>query len=171
MLGAGAQNVSWLSTHNHHYNPHQTRRIKPAFSGYFSGKITAQAMMLIADQPNHEIGLAEVRGTQKSSDEKWNQASITYWAVTELSGGQGAQRGYFDNLHADGGRDFGTFEGKVSTSNGQMVCEGTWKSTGGTGAYSGIHSSGKFKTKVTSPTEVECSWDGTYELAAAKGAR
>jgi len=143
----------------------------PAFSGSFFGRITAQTAMSLTDQPNHDMSLAQVTGTQKSPDENWNNATVAYWAVTDLSGGQGTQRGYYDNVHPDGDRDFGTFEGQVSISGGVMTVEGTWKATDGTGKYKGVTANGTFRTRALSPTEVECSWQGAYELAAAKAAR
>lgn len=52
--------------------------------------------------------------------------------------GNGPQRGYFVNEHADGDRDFGTFEGKISTAGGQVTIEGSWKFVDGTGKYKTI---------------------------------
>ena len=140
----------------------------PFITGSFSGRITKQSGMPLADQPNHEMGIAEVSGTQKSADPLWNNAEITYWGVTELLDGKGSQRGYYNNVHADGGRDFGTFEGKVTTAGGGMTVEGTWKFAGGDGEYHGITGGGTFKTVAKSETEVEATWDGNYELARAQ---
>jgi hypothetical protein len=49
-----------------------------------------------------------------------------------------------------------------------MTVEGTYKFTGGDGMYGGMSGGGKFKTTMKSETEIECSWDGTYELAKAQ---
>jgi hypothetical protein len=124
--------------------------------------------MPLSDLPNHEMSIAEVSGTQKSADPLWNDASITYWGVTELLGGEGSQRGYYNNVHGDKGRDWGTFEGKVTTAGGGMTVDGTWKFAGGDGEFRGITGGGKFKTVMKSETELEASWDGTYELAKAQ---
>ena len=64
----------------------------------------------------------------------WNDSKITYWGTADLIGGNGLQRGYFVNEHSDGDRDFGTFEGRIATSGGQVTIEGAWKFTGGPGA-------------------------------------
>jgi hypothetical protein len=40
----------------------------PSITGTFSGKITKQSEMPLADQHNHEISIAKVSGTQKSAD-------------------------------------------------------------------------------------------------------
>ena len=140
----------------------------PSITGSFSGRITKQSALPLSDQPNHEMSIAEVSGTQKSADTLWNDASITYWSVTELLNGKGSQRGYYNNVHADGGRDWGTFEGQVSTAGGGMTVEGTWKFAGGDGQYRGITGGGTFKTVAKSETEVEATWDGAYELAKAQ---
>jgi hypothetical protein len=140
----------------------------PSITGSFSGKITKQSAMPLTDQPNHELSIAEVSGTQKSGDPLWNNAKINYWGVTDLLDGQGSQRGYYNNVHADKGRDWGTFEGKVTTAGGAMTVEGTWKLAGGDGEYRGITGGGKFKTVMKSETELEASWEGNYELAKAQ---
>jgi len=124
--------------------------------------------MSIVDQSNHDMNIAEVAGTQKSADALWNDSKITYWGVTDLLDGKGSQRGYFNNIHPDGGRDFGTFEGKATAAGSGMSVEGTYKFTGGDGKYGGMSGGGKFKTTMKSETEIECSWDGTYELAKAQ---
>ena len=140
----------------------------PSITGSFSGRITKQSALPLSDQPNHEMSIAEVSGTQKSADPLWNNASITYWGVTDLLDGNGSQHGYYNNVHADGGRDYGTFEGQVTTAGGGMAVEGTWKFTGGDGEYRGITGGGTFKTVMKSETELEATWDGNYELARAQ---
>ena len=140
----------------------------PAFSGSFSGRITTQTSMSLTDQPNHDFGIAEVRGTQKSADPRWNNSSLIYWGATDVLNGQGSQRGYYCNTHPDGDTDFGAFEGKVTAKGNELSVEGTWKITGGTGKLSGVSGGGSFKTRMTSPTALECTWDGAYELGAAK---
>ena len=140
----------------------------PSITGSFSGRITKQLALPLTDQPNHGLGIGEVSGTQKSADPLWNDASITYWGVTELLDGAGTQRGYYNNVHGDKGRDWGTFEGKVTTTGGGMTVEGTWKFTGGDGQFRGITGGGTFKTVQKSENEIEASWTGNYELAQAR---
>jgi len=138
----------------------------PNLSGSFSGRATAQSTISLQDTPNHDLNLLEVRGVQKSNDDNWNNAEITYWGTADLIAGNGPQRGYFVNEHSDGDRDFGTFEGRIATSGGQVTIEGTWTYTGGTGNFQGISGGGTYKGRLTSPTEIENTWQGTYQLAA-----
>jgi len=140
----------------------------PAMTGSFSGSVRGQTSISLPDRPSHTLDLAEITGRQKSSDERWNNASITYWGFTDIIEGKGTQRGYFVNSHGGEDRDWGTFEGKVATISGQITVEGTWQFTGGSGKFSGLAGNGTFKTRLTSPTDVEASWQGTYELAGAK---
>lgn len=140
----------------------------PAITGSFSGRITKQSALPLTDQPNHELSIAEVSGTQKSPDPLWNNSKITYWGLNDLLDGKGSQRGYFDNVHPDEGRDFGTFEGQVTSTGGAVTVEGTFKFTGGDGQYRGITGGGKFKTVMKSETELDASWEGNYELAKAQ---
>ena len=84
-----------------------------------------------------------------------------------MQGTQGIQRGYFLNDHGATGGDRGSFEGSVSVVGDQVVVEGTWQYTGGVGEFAGITGNGTFTTRLTSPTTVEGSWQGTYELAGA----
>ncbi|PYV97268.1 MAG: hypothetical protein DMG89_15205 [Acidobacteria bacterium] len=138
----------------------------PNITGSFSGRTTSQTTVFLQDTSNHDLCLMEVRGVQKSQDEKWNNAKIVYWGTADLIAGSGPQRGYFVNEHADGDRDFGTFEGRIQTSGQQATMEGNWKFTGGTGKYQGLTGGGPYKGRLTSPTDVENNWDGTYQLAA-----
>jgi len=140
----------------------------PSITGSFSGRITKQSALPLTDQPNHDLSIGEVSGTQRSPDPLWNNANITYWGVTDLLDGEGSQRGYYNNVHADNGRDWGTFEGKVTSAGGTMTVEGTWKFAGGDGEYRGITGGGKFKTVMKSETELEATWEGNYELARAQ---
>ena len=142
----------------------------PAVSGAFSGTIYTQIAISLHDEPNHSLGVAEVRGTQTSSDSKWNNSAITYWGTTDMRGDQGVQRGYFLNDHGAAGQDRGSFEGNVSIVGGEVIVEGTWQYTGGEGEFAGISGNGTFRTRLTSPTTVEANWQGAYTLAGAAAA-
>lgn len=142
----------------------------PSISGSFSGTITKQSGLPLADQPNHQLGIAEVSGTQTSPDPLWNDSKITYWGITDLVDVKGIQNGYFNNVHPDGGRDYGTFEGNVNAADGPIVVEGSFTFTGGDGKYAGITGGGRFKTVAKSETEIEATWTGNYELAKAQTA-
>ena len=139
-------------------------------AGSFAGKITKQSTFTPTDQPNHVMNIAEVHGTQKSSDPLWNNSKIAYWGVTDLLNGKGTQHGYYYDNHAGAGNDWGTFEAKVTTVSGEMIVEGTFKFAGGDGKNRGITGGGKFKSVMKSETELECTWDGKYELAKSKAA-
>jgi len=154
---------------NHPINPKPKGDKMPSISGSFSGKVTKQSGMPLADKPNHELAMGEVNGIQKSPDPLWNDSKISYWGVTDLLDGKGTQNGYFNNVHPDGGRDCGTFEGKVTADSSGMTVEGTFKFTGGDGKYRGISGGGTFKTIAKSETGVEATWTGAYELAQAQG--
>ena len=134
-------------------------------SGSFSGRATSQTVISLEDVSNHEMHLATITGLQKTSDNNWKDAKITYWDASDVVDGNGPQRGYFVNVHPNGDRDIGTFEGKVKTAGGQVTIEGTWKYVDGTGMFKGITGGGTYKGRMTSPTEVENTWEGTYELA------
>jgi hypothetical protein len=140
------------------------------FSGSFAGKITQLSTLTVNDQPNHAMNIAEIQGIQKSIDPLWNNSKIAYWGVTDLLNGKGTQHGYYYDDHAEAGRDWGTFEGRVTIVGGGMIVEGTFKFAGGDGKYRGITGGGKFKSVMKSETEVECTWDGKYELAKSKAA-
>lgn len=140
----------------------------PSMTGSFSGKITKQSALPIPDQPNHELSIVEVAGVQKASDPLWDRSNVTYWGVTDVLDGKGTQRGYYNNVHGDKGRDWGTFEGTVSAAGGAMTVEGTWTFAGGDGQFRGVTGGGKFKTVLKSESEIECTWDGSYALAKAQ---
>jgi hypothetical protein len=125
-------------------------------------------MLAAADQPNHVLSIAEIAATQKSSDDKWNNVPIAYWGTADLVDGKGTQTGYFVDDHGADGRDWGTFEGQCSVAGGATTIEGTWRYTGGSGKFAGITGQGAFKSKLTPPVDVECSWQGVYELVATR---
>jgi hypothetical protein len=134
------------------------------FSGSFSGKSSSQAMVVLKDVPGHEMSLIEISGPQKSSDPLWNDATVSYWGNSDLIAGNGTQTGYFMNRHANGDIDRGSFAAGVTTVDGVTTIDGTWKSLGGTGAFSRITGNGTYKGRLISPTELEVSWEGTYSL-------
>jgi len=137
-------------------------------SGSFSGRVKLQTSVALTDADNHNLGLVEVAGPQKSSDPLWNDAQITYWGTADLVAGNGLQRGYWMNGRPNGDRDWGTFEGKITTSGQQVTMEGTFKWTGGTGKFKGISGDGKYKGRFPSPVDVVNDWDGEYQLVSAK---
>jgi hypothetical protein len=138
----------------------------PKISGSFSAYVSAETTLFPEDQPNHQVQLAEVHATQRSDDLSWNNGRLTYCGVTDLVSGTGTQQGYFVNEHTDGDRDCGTFEGRIATASGQATIEGTFTFTNGTGKLKGIRGNGTFKGRQVSPTEIEMSWTGAYEVAA-----
>jgi len=138
-------------------------------SGSFSANVRVQTILASQDQPNHELQLAEIHATQKSPDPNWNNSRLTYSSFADLVSGTGTQRGYFLNEHPDGDRDCGTFEGKVTTSGGVTTLEGTFTFTSGSGKLTGIRGAGTYKGRMVSPTQIEMTWSGSYETAAAAG--
>ena len=136
-------------------------------TGSFSGTITQSHALTLNDLPNHQMSIGEVKGIQNSADPLWQGSNLTYWGITELLDDEGTQRGYYNNVR-DIGRDWGTFEGKVTIANGVMTVEGTWKCVGADGELRGLTAGGSFKTVAKSETEIDATWDGTYELARAQ---
>jgi len=140
----------------------------PSISGSFSGKIIKQLGISPKDQANHDLSIAEVNGIQKSPDALWDNSEITYWGITDLLDGKGSQTGYFNNVHRDQGRDWGTFEGRVTTTPAGLMVEGKYTFIGGDSTYQGLIGGGGFKILAKSETEVEATWSGSYELAKAQ---
>lgn len=140
----------------------------PNISGSFSGNARLQTVLSLRDLPNHELQTAEIAGVQKSDDPDWNDVRITYWGVTDLQSGSGTQRGYYINEHGDGGRDWGTFEGKVTTAGSTVSLEGAFTFSGGSGKFTGITGKGTYRGRMTSATQVEMDWKGAYQLAGTR---
>ncbi|MBI4166482.1 MAG: hypothetical protein HY508_12185 [Acidobacteria bacterium] len=140
-------------------------------TGSFSGRVKAQTNFALSDATNHDLGIVEVSGPQTTSDPLWSDTTITYWGTADLVAGNGPQRGYWINQHANGDTDWGTFEGKITTSGGQTTMAGTYKWMGGTGKLKGISGGGKYKGRFPSAVEVVNDWEGEYQIAKAKGAK
>jgi hypothetical protein len=139
-------------------------------TGSFAGKVTAQAAVAVSHNENHALTLIQVTGPQTSADPLWAGARVTYAATGALVNGSGPQKGHWCNDHPAGDKDWGTFEGKITTSGQQVTMEGTYTITGGTGRFKGITGTGKYKGNITSPTDVVNNWEGDYTLVAAKSA-
>ncbi len=137
-------------------------------SGSFVGKARLQTTVTLTDLANHELNLVEITGQQESADPNWNDATVTYWGIGDLQAGSGTQRGYYVNARADGDRDWGTFEGKITAEASQVTLEGTWKLTGGSGKFKGATGGGSYKGSMNSPVEVKMEYKGEYQLAATK---
>ena len=60
----------------------------------------------------------------------------------------------------------GNLSGSYIESTGGVLFQG--KFTGGSGKLKGLTGNGTFKTKMSSPNQVEATWQGAYELASAK---
>jgi hypothetical protein len=138
----------------------------PNMTGHFTGRSTMQTVFSLHDTTDHELSIMEVRGVHTTSDENWNGVKMTYWGTADVIEGCGPERGYYVEDHANGDRDYGMFEGTLSNATGQAIIEGTYKYTNGTGKFAGISGGGKFKGRLISPTEIEMSWEGSYQLAA-----
>jgi hypothetical protein len=135
-------------------------------SGRNSTRVISQTIVSLSDTPGHELHLLHSTGRQTSSDEQFNNAHHHAWGTSDLVKGSGHSHGYFVNEHPNGERDCGTFEGKMTTANGQVTMEGHWKYTHGTGKFNNISGGGQYTGRLTSPTEMEISWEGSYQLAA-----
>jgi len=133
-------------------------------SGTFSGSVNWQTAASLPHAPGRQVSLAEIAGPQRCDDPKWADVRITYWGYGDLLNGSGTQTGHWVNDHADGDRDYGTFQGRLTTSAGQTVMEGTWQYTGGTGVFAKIRGGGTYKGEIGAGGQVENNWVGEYEL-------
>ena len=133
-------------------------------SGTFSGRVNWQTTASIPHSPGRVLSLGEVAGPQQCADPNWADVKITYWGYADLVEGSGTQRGHWVNNHADGDQDCGTFNGRIKTSHGHTVIEGTWEYTGGTGKFAKIQGGGTYKGHFPGPNQVENAWQGEYEL-------
>jgi len=124
----------------------------------------SQSVALVGNEPEHKVGVTVISGVQRSADEHWNGAKMTYWGLSDTIAGNGRQHGYFQNTHKTGDRTFGTFDAKITTAGAEVVVEGQWRLSRGTGTYAKISGSGPFTARLTSPTEVEMAWVADYEL-------
>jgi hypothetical protein len=136
----------------------------PNFNGTCSSKVQSQTTMEVPGPMNRQVGVAMMLGKHKCAVPQWNDARMTYVRTTDSVDGTGEQHGYFHNVHSNGDTSFGTFEAKVSMTDAPTV-EGTWRFTGGTGSLAKLSGGGPFKAQMTSPTDSEMTWSGSYELS------
>jgi hypothetical protein len=133
-------------------------------TGSFDATITSQTISGIPDVANHDLALAQVAGTQSSADANFDGAALSYWGVADLIAGSGSQKGYFVNTAPNGDRNWGTFEGSITTSGEEVTLGGVWQYTGGTGTFSGVVGNGSYHGTAVSPTVIHMEWEGEYKL-------
>ena len=136
----------------------------PNFTGQLKGTSSVQTIASLNDTAGHQLMLRAGTAHQTCSDPHFNNTRHSSWSTADVTNGNGHERGYFMNEHANGDREGGTYEGKVSTKNDKVSFEGTWKYTHGTGQFAGISVNGTFKGHMTSPTETEVTFEGNYQL-------
>ena len=144
--------------------PHNGRLEIPNFSGAYTATIQSQATVAVSDKADHMIAVSVASAVQRTSDANWNGAKLTIWGTADTVAGNGEQRGYFGNEHANGDIDHGTFEATVTMSGSEVTLAGTWRFTGGTGMFAKVTGNGVFNGKQTSPTDSEATWSGSYDL-------
>src|SRR5581483_6789509 len=66
----------------------------PNISGSFTGNVRQMTLLALDDQPNHQLQVSAIAGTQRSPDPDWNNSSLNYWGTADLVNGSGAQRGH-----------------------------------------------------------------------------
>ena len=138
----------------------------PNFTGQLKGTNVAQTFVSCNDTPGHQLMLRAGTAQQSCSDPLFNNTRHSSCSSADMKNGKGHEHGYFVNEHANGDREGGEYEGTVTMKNETPFFEGTWKYTHGTGQFAGISGHGKFKGHMTSPSEVEVSFEGSYELKA-----
>lgn len=136
----------------------------PEVSGSCAAKLQAQTMVPVYDQPEHTIGIMTMRGKHTSTDERWNNAVLTYSGMADLVRGTGRQDGYFFNQHLNGDTSGGSFEANVSAVDGMLHLDGKWHLTFGTGTLESVKGGGRFEATMTSPVDGLMTWSGAYEL-------
>jgi hypothetical protein len=142
----------------------------PKFSGELKGNSLSQTIVCCDDTPGHQLMMRTGSAHQKCSDPLFNDTKHSSCSMADITNGKGHEHGYFVNEHANGDRECGSWEGKIVTRNEQVSFEGTWKYTQGTGQFAGISGNGSFKGHMTSPSETEVTFEGSYQLKAGSRA-
>jgi hypothetical protein len=140
----------------------------PTFAGSFSGKVQSETTVSVADQAAHALRITTVSGRSESPDERWNDLSSAMWTMADTVGGTGVQRGYLVHERTNGDRVTATFEGRIATSARAITVEGTYKLSGGTGAFAMVRGEGTYSVHRTSQTDVAMTWNGDYDLGRPK---
>jgi hypothetical protein len=138
----------------------------PNLAGSFSGKSSVQTSISCHDIPEHKISIMELSCPLIGSEDNWQDAQITLWGTADLIQGFGPLRGYFAIEHPNGDSDCGTYDGHLAVVNRQVIMEGTWRYTHGTGQFASISGNGRYKGRMISASQVEISWQGNYQIAA-----
>lgn len=142
----------------------------PNFTGSLKGTNIALTMISCNDTPGHQLILRAGSAQQTCSDPLFNNTRHNSYSSADVTNGNGREHGYFVNEHANGDREGGSWEGTITTKEGNVSFEGSWKYTHGTGQFAGISGNGKFKGKMSSPSDSEVTFEGSYQLKAGSRA-
>jgi len=131
------------------------------------GPVISQTVASPGNTPNHQIVLRVVTNMGTSTDPDLGNFEQTAYELVDEVAGSGTHRGYGNNLHKNGDRTYGQFEGTHKTTvkedgSWEATWEGTWKFVGGTGKFKNIKGGGTYKGKAT-PTGGTTTWEGEVE--------
>ena len=143
-----------------------TLNAKTNISGKFTGKITKQEKVEVADAEGHVIQLSVSLGTNAGGE--MDGAKFENDTFSDTKKGNGMHQGY-STLTLNGDKTISKFEGKVTTTMSEdgkpnTTFEGTFTFIGGEGKYKNIKGGGTYKGKYISETEWETEWEGSYDI-------
>ena len=118
----------------------------------------------LADQPGHTVSITEFDGVSFNSDNKPFLEKARY-QVTDITDSAGQEIGYKTFTEPDGSKVFAKYLlTEKKTDGSQMVWNGTWQFTGGTGKYQGITGQGTYHVVSVSDTAVWDELTGEYKI-------
>jgi hypothetical protein len=127
----------------------------------------SQSTSLVGDVPGHEIQQAVLVLANSANDPDWTDMQATHFLQFDQTNGSGSHRGYGENLHQGGDKNYFRFEGTHKTlakGNGswETTTEGIYTLHGGTGKFKNMKGKGTYKCKQT-PEDGGCDWQGEHE--------
>src|SRR5262245_56629179 len=132
------------------------------------GPLLAEHRIVAPDDPKHTMTLGRRIEPNTSTDPQCQTMQVEFVTYADTVAGTGFQRGHRTQTCPSGDKWFSTFHGTVTTTakpSGppDVIGEGTWQITGGTGRYQDARGSGTYKGRLT-PQGFVYEWQGDLVL-------
>jgi hypothetical protein len=102
-------------------------------------------------EADHKVFSTDRRGTTRSADRDWDNATFVNYGTSDFSGGSGTVTGFTVRTHPNGDQTFYLYQGKLKVvGDGDpppTTGEGTVEVIGGTGKYANARGAGTWSSE------------------------
>ena len=135
-------------------------------SGSSAGHVDTQTPQMI---PPDRMNIRQTAsGTNAGPGTPFDGAKVTWSEVVKLKSGQGTHQGVI-TMMTPTGTTVSPYRGTVSTdAQGRVTAKGTFRTTKGTGDFTGLKGNGTYSAAYSSKTDFNIQWQGNFQPASQK---